>query len=336
MEDNSGAKRLIAYIETNDEGNLSAIENYLAERLPNYMLPSIYQVVDTIPLTNNGKINRRVMSSMLEESALVREVYEAPRNEQEEQLTKIWEKLLNRSGIGIGDDFFALGGHSLLGIQVVSAIRSKLGFEIDIADLFEYPTIKELAEYLAREGRALNLPPLVAKIRPEKIPLSYSQERLWFIDKFQGSTNYHIPFILRMSGQIQLEALNYAFQAIIRRHQILRTVYEEIDGRVYQKILDAGGWKWQYDQELEVQEKSEQERIIEKEIKKPFDLSSDFLLRVRLIKISAEEHLLVIVKHHIASDGWSTPIFNQELLTFYRSKLNGQPPNLSPITVQIR
>jgi acyl carrier protein len=197
-----------------------------------------------LPLTINGKINKKALPDPGTRMLLASEDA-GPGSELEARLAAIWKDLLELQEVGINDDFFELGGHSLLAIRLISAIRHELKVELTINDVFDHPTIASLARQVKDEPGS-GLLPLIqrSEIRPEHIPLSYSQERLWFIDRLEGSVQYHLPEVLRLRGKLNREALEYALQTIINRHEVLRTVIrQEADGRAWQKILDADTWQ---------------------------------------------------------------------------------------------
>ncbi|SFW61371.1 non-ribosomal peptide synthetase [Chitinophaga sancti] len=305
-------ERLAAYIVPEGAYDKDGIVKYLQSALPDYMIPSLMMELAEMPLTPNGKINRKALPDIA--GATDRSTtYTAPRNQIEEELVVIWESLLEKDTIGVYDNFFDLGGHSLLAIRVLSAIRKKLGMEIAITDLFEYVTIASLADFIGKQGQRTLLPPLIRQERPARIPLSYAQERLWFIDQLRGSTHYHMPSMFRLNGALDKPLLESAFREIVNRHESLRTVFKEEEGIGYQEILDKDGWK------LDVGTATEDElpALIEQEIARPFNLSTDHMIRARLLQLGLDDYLLVLVRHHIASDGWSVSLIVNELTELY-------------------
>ncbi|HEY8780009.1 MAG TPA: amino acid adenylation domain-containing protein, partial [Mucilaginibacter sp.] len=238
--DSSGNKRLVGYIVSSAAFDKQAIQNYLGAKLPEYMVPAIWVELDSIPLTSNGKTDRKALPDP--GITNIATEYAAPRNETEAQLTAIWQELLNLERIGIFDNFFELGGHSLLAMRVVSAIRREMNTELSIRDLFVHPDIAGLGAHLDQQTKGSLLPAIIAGDRPEHIPLSFSQERLWFIDRLEGSVQYHLPAVLRLQGELNGEALEKTLRQIIKRHEVLRTVIREHEGRGYQHIIPAGNW----------------------------------------------------------------------------------------------
>jgi acyl carrier protein len=206
------------------------------------MVPGIWVELESLPVTQNGKIDKRALPEP-DISELLSNEFVAPRDKTEEKLIDIWQKLLGVEKIGINDNFFELGGHSLMVMRIVSAIRKEFAVEIPIRDIFNYPTIAQLAEQLHVKSDVELLPSIeVVNPRPAQIPLSFSQERLWFIDRLEGTVQYHVPAVLRLKGSLNIDAINLALQTIVNRHKVLRTVFIEDEGNVYQQIKEAGNW----------------------------------------------------------------------------------------------
>jgi amino acid adenylation domain-containing protein len=331
-EDSSGNKRLIGYVVPKEEFNKQDIEDYLNTKLPEYMVPAQWVELESIPLTPNGKVDRKALPDP--ELADRTDEYAAPQNETEEKLAEIWQEMLEVDRVGIHDDFFDIGGHSLLAISLVSIIRKVFGLELPINDVFDYPTVSLLAGRLAEEPSGELLPPVMAiTLRPEHIPLSFSQERLWFLDRLEGSLQYHLPAVLRLKGELNKEALEQTLQTIINRHEVLRTVIREQEGQGYQQILPADNWSLGITEELVVGETRLSTYITEL-ISKPFDLSGDYMLRADLVMLNQDEHILVVTMHHIASDGWSRSILVKEVVKLYERYANHEETNLPSLVVQ--
>ena len=222
--------------------------------------------------------------------------------------------------MGIHDDFFELGGHSLLAIRLISMIRKELGSEVKIGDVFDYPTIALLSGRIATDEPQALLPTIEVKARPERIPLSFSQERLWFIDQLEGSIQYHLPTVLRLKGVLDNGALSHALQQLVNRHEVLRTVYREEEGRPFQFIKEQDQAGITFLKIPEYKEDSEGlDKYVQKIIKAPFNLSEDDMLRVTLLELSEEDHVLIATMHHIASDAWSKSILVKEVVELYNS-----------------
>ncbi|GGF16068.1 non-ribosomal peptide synthetase [Hymenobacter cavernae] len=312
------------------------IRGLLQRRLPEYMVPAEFIALGHLPLTSNGKVDRRFLTQREDRGVINKFNYQAPRNELEQKLASIWQELLVMDKIGIYDNFFELGGHSLLATRVVSAVRKQLAVELVIKDLFVHPTIADLSEYLQAHNTDLVLPPIVAQPRPERTPLSFSQERLWFIDQLEGSVQYHVPIVLRLRGKLNQAALSAALFDILQRHEVLRTVLREQNGLAYQQVLAHDEWQLTRLEGCVYQADPEAVQLQVKQfISTPFDLAHDPMLRAALIGLAdPEEHLLVITMHHIASDGWSLSIFFRELVTLYEAHVANQSVQLPPLPVQ--
>ncbi|WP_160717760.1 non-ribosomal peptide synthetase/type I polyketide synthase [Chitinophaga solisilvae] len=309
----------------------------LEDRLPDYMIPSEFTALQYFPLTNNGKTDRKFLADWEDVRQQDRTNYHAPTTPQEIIVAEIWQRLLGVERIGTEDNFFELGGHSLLATRVVSAIRKKLEVELTVRDFFVYPTISTLVAYLQGLQEGVVLPAVTAAVRPARIPLSFGQERLWFIDRLQGSVHYHMQVTLRLRGELDKAALEAALQMIIHRHEALRTVIRvnEATGEGYQHILDIGAWHLQY---VHNQAFSHNEKVLRTTINtlmaQPFDLSADYMLRAHLVPVHATEHILLATIHHISSDGWSLANFIRELVTLYHDYTTHQPLRLMPLPLQ--
>ena len=326
-------QRLVAYVVGAAEEE-DKIRAYLQGRLPEYMHPSLLIPLASLPLTSNGKIDKRALPDPL--GYLVHaESYIAPRTSMESSLARIWSAMLGVDQVGISDNFFALGGHSLLVTRLVSAIRKELGLEVSVKDIFIYPTIGMLSAHLEDGQLSALLPAISRHPHTDRLPLSFAQERLWFIDRLQGSIPYHMPWIFRVSGRLDIGALTAAFREIVHRHEILRTVIREESGVGYQHILPWSDWSLQYLPEREVLEThASVGSYLASAGALPFDLSSDYMLRVMVIGHGTEDHTLFVLLHHIAFDGWSVSVLTTELMTLYRSYVLGEGVVLPSLPVQ--
>ncbi len=332
--DGEGTKRLIGYIVPGDGFDKQLVRQHLIDKLPEYMVPAILIELSALPLTSNGKIDKKALPDPEEGDRATCE-FIAPRNHVEEVLASVWQKLLDVEKIGIHDNFFEMGGDSLLAIRVVSAIRKELETEIAISSLFEYQTIASLAAQMETKNEAAILPSVMQAVRPDKIPLSFSQQRLWFIDKLQGSVQYHIPAVFRLSGNLNEPALQHALQSIVNRHEVLRTVIREDNGSGYQLILPKDSWNWQkIDGAADAFQEAGLPAFIEALVNAPFDLSRDHLLRAQIIQLHKNEHILVVTMHHIVSDGWSVSIMAKEVMEFYNAYLENRPAQLPDLNIQ--
>ena len=332
-EGNDSNKQLIAYIVSDGVLDLIEVQQFLRTRLPDYMIPLSIISIDEIPLTSNGKINKKALPKF-NDSVLNRKEYTEPRNEIEEEIVSIWGELLNIDKISIYDNFFDLGGHSLLAVRVISLIRKRLNIEAEVKQLFINPTVEGFSEYIHRCKIVRVSTTIEKQKRTENIPLSFAQERLWFVDKKQGSVQFHLPVVLELLGNVNVEILYNSFKKIIDRHEILRTVFVENKGEVFQKILKIDDESVSFFEEINTNEKEDLNYLIQNEIDKPFNLSKDLLLRVKLFKLSTEKCCLLLVMHHINIDGWSLPIFVKELLEIYESEEKGIEHGLKELPIQ--
>ncbi len=255
-------------------------------------------------------------------------------------LAQLLEELLEVDKVGATGNFFLLGGNSLLAIQFISRIKKKFGLQLPIKVIFKYPRIDQLVEYI-NEQTAEEEGPLWSNIYQERlamqhIPLSFSQERLWLIDRLEGSVHYHIPWVLRVKGPLNNEALAWAFSSIVNRHEVLRTGFYEEAGMGYQRVMDGASWKMETITGVTYTNNSEGlRRLIATQIEQPFNLATDNLLRVCLIEdVAPQEHLLIVTVHHIAADGWSWNILLKELMLLYQAFAMGREPALPVLPVQ--
>jgi len=328
-------KRLVAYIVPLKGFEKDKLVAELRILLPEYMIPSLWIELDKFPLTLNGKTDKKALPEP-DLKEILSSKFEAARNPQEEELTSIWEELLGTKGIGIYDNFFELGGHSLLAMRVMAALKSRLNISLAVKEIFANPTIASLCSYLdLHQSPSLVLDLAKVDPKPEHIPLSYSQERLWFIDKLEGSIQYHLPTILQLKGALNINALERAIHELIERHEILRTVIQENDGRGYQVIKLALDWKLNYvDYTQKSNSKDDLKLDVRSFIDKPFDLAHEFPMRCQLYQVGKSKYLFVLVFHHIASDAWSISVLVDELTELYKTFLNGDESQLLPLAVQ--
>ncbi|MFG3352036.1 amino acid adenylation domain-containing protein, partial [Streptomyces sp. NPDC048001] len=336
-EDRPGSRHLVGYVTPSGEGPApepAALRAAVGERLPEYMVPSAVVVLDTFPLTSNGKIDRRALPAP-DLAARTGATGRAPRGAREEILTGIFAEVLDLPGTGPDDDFFTLGGHSLLAARVVARVRTALGTECGIRDVFEARTPAGLAARLAVNGAAVRRPPLAADApRPERPPLSYAQRRLWFLHRLEGpSATYNIPFVARFGQEVDAAALDAALGDVVGRHEALRTVFREAGGEPYQQVLSP--------EEAEVRLRvveAPQERFdaeAEAALGHLFDLSAEPPIRTTLLRDPASgAHALVVLLHHIASDEWSMGPFLRDLERAYAARRQGREPDFTALPLQ--
>jgi amino acid adenylation domain-containing protein len=338
-------KRLIAYLVLHQEQVIenTALRDFLRERLPDYMVPSAWVTVEALPLTANGKIDRKLLVTWANNNELVGWVersethHVAPRTPEEELLAGIWAEVLGVPRVGIHDNFFELGGHSLLATQVMSRIRDAFEIELPLRELFESPTIAGLSQYLNTTRRETALPPITQVNRSESLPLSFAQQRLWFLNQLEGpSATYNIPAALRLDGTFHQNALALSLQTLVQRHESLRTVFPTINGKPVVQLSDISYQLLVINyQEIPVSEQeAEVQRLIDEDAQLPFDLETGPLFRTTLLQLEATSHILLLNMHHIISDGWSIDVLVQELGVLYQAFSQNQPSPLSPLPIQ--
>ncbi len=341
-EDKPGEKRLVAYVVTDQEQHLAIneVREFLKSRLPDYMVPAAFVNLKAFPLMHNGKVDRRQLPEPEQAQPDTEQRFVAPRTAIEETLAVIWSGLLGVEHVGIHHNFFDLGGHSLLGTQLISRLRKVFQVELPLRTLFESPTIAGMAatvETLLRNEQT-TLPPLVPTPRDSQLPLSFAQQRLWFLDQLQpGSPFYNLFSAVRMQGELDISALEQSFDEMIRRHETLRTVFPNVNGKPVQVVMPATKLAIQFKdlRELpEAEREAEALRLATEDVQRPFDLSRGPVLRLTLIQTGAQDHILVLVIHHIVSDGWSSRVLLRELVTLYQSFSMGQRPQLPDLSIQ--
>ncbi|WP_156766197.1 non-ribosomal peptide synthetase, partial [Mycobacterium sp. E342] len=326
---------LIGYITESASGIVdpATIRTQLAQRLPSYMVPAAIMVLDALPLTVNGKLDTRALPAPDYTSA----PYRAPGNLTEEILAGIYAQILGLDRIGIDDSFFELGGNSLSAMRLIAAINASLDTNLSVRTIFEAPTLAQLAPRIqATIGGGGGLAPLVAGERPERVPLSFAQSRLWFIDQLLGrSAVYNMPIAVHVHGPLDVEALGAALTDVVGRHESLRTIFPTIDGIPHQQLIPVGetdfGWDvvdatgWTHER---------LEEAIAAATSYAFDLAAEIPLRAQLFRLGPDEYVLVAVAHHIAADGWSITPLIRDLGAAYAARAQGQAPDWVPLAVQ--
>ncbi|WP_446333534.1 amino acid adenylation domain-containing protein [Burkholderia pseudomallei] len=325
-------KRLVAYYT--GDADVVALRAQAAQHLPSYMVPSAYVRLDAWPLTPNGKLDRRALPAPADD-AYARAEYEAPQGAKEEALAAIWRELLHVERVSRHDNFFELGGHSLLAVQLVSRLRQALSVEVALGTVFDAPVLSALAERLEAENTAV-LPPIPLTPRDGRIALSLAQQRLWFLTQLEGvSEAYHMSGAVRLDGLLNREVLQRALNRIVMRHEALRTCFAREEGEPIQVIQPHADLTVSY-HDLREAEQSEQRAkdLSQAHASAPFDLSRDLPVRVLLLQLADEAHVVQVVMHHIASDGWSVGVFLQELSALYGSFIAEQGDPLAPLPLQ--
>jgi amino acid adenylation domain-containing protein/non-ribosomal peptide synthase protein (TIGR01720 family) len=333
-EDIPGDRRLVAYIIFNrkPKANATTLKCFLEEKLPNYMVPANFVILDSFPLTSNGKLDRRNLPAP-ERSRPLEETFVAPSNEIEEKLAVIWAELLGLEEIGVNDNFFYLGGHSLIATQMLSRAR-EFQVELSFNEIFENPTIASLAQLIAHSNKDQQWQrPAIERIPHQGLlPVSFAQERVYFIEQLAAESNaYQFQATLRFHGQLNVAVLQQCLNEIVRRHEIFRTTYPAVNGQLFQvihphqpisfTIIDLQSFP-------EDQREAEATRLVEIEVQKKLDINELPLVRWVLLKLSDQEHLLVHIEHHMAHDGWSFNVFLSELVELYQAFCLGHPSPL--------
>ena len=341
-EDRHGDRRLVAYVveKANHPVAVGELRRHLGETLPDYMVPTSFVVLPEFPLTPNGKVDRRALP---EPDASSTAVTSEPRTPVEEITADIWADVLGLPGVAVGDNFFELGGHSLLATRVVARLREVYGIELPVRSLFEAPTVAELARHieLAQRGHGDRRP--VPRIQPVPrtgpLPLSFSQQRLWFFEQLEpGRDVYSITAVLLLRGPLDLAALEHGVTTVVARHEALRTTFASHDGEPVQTIhpppqvwtvpvVDLRG--------LPPGERAAvAARTVAEHRARPFDLAAGPLVRVQVARLDDERWVLMVAAHHIVVDGWAVELFVRELAAVYAARVTGQSPMLPPLPIQ--
>ncbi|ALG09253.1 non-ribosomal peptide synthetase [Kibdelosporangium phytohabitans] len=320
-EDRPGSKRLVAYVV----GDVAEAKAAAAGTLPEYMVPSDWVALGSLPLTPNGKLDRAALPAPDLAPASAR----GPRDAREEVLCALFAEVTGAPAAGIDDSFFALGGHSLLATRLVSRIRSVLGVEVGIRLVFEAPTVAELAVRVGEAAAAEN--PLRPMPRPERVPLSVTQRRLWLLNQFEARTAmYNVPLALRLRGDLDLPALHLAVADVVDRHETLRTIFPVAQDEPYQLVLDQPDISWRVREVTE----SELDDAVAEAADEGFDLGAETPIRAVVFRVGEQDHVLLVVVHHIATDGWSLVPFTRDLAEAYAARCTGSGPEWMPLPVQ--
>ncbi len=338
----AGEKMVVAYLIPQD-GETPVpddLRTALKERLPEYMVPAAFVVLDAFPLTPNGKVNRKALPAP-DAADLSGSEFVAARTPEEELLASIWADVLSLEEVSVESSFFDLGGHSLLATQVISRIQDAFDVELHLRDLFETPTIARIAEKIdqIKKGEAgIAAPPIEPVDRNQDLPLSFAQQRLWFLDQLQpNSTAYNIPSALKLLGTLNVQALEASIQEIIARHESFRTTFDDDNGKPKQIIHTDSDFELDVI-DLSVLSKDDREnelnRLAQKEAQVVFNLSTGPLFRAVLVKLQDEEHAILFNMHHIISDGWSIGVLIREMVQLYAAFSEGKPSPLPDLEIQ--
>jgi amino acid adenylation domain-containing protein/non-ribosomal peptide synthase protein (TIGR01720 family) len=342
-EPGTGGMRLVAYLVPAEGRALVPVEvrDALRNELPEYMVPSAFVVLEAMPLTPSGKLNRRALPDPVQTAAESGAPGGDPIDPITELMTSIWSDVLGRDRVSVRADFFELGGHSLLAMQVIARVRSLLGIEVSLQTLFEHPTLARFADAVRREGREGAGPaalPIVRIDRTGDLPLSFAQQRLWFIHHLDtASPAYNIPLACRLEGRLHVPVLSASLDEIVRRHEVLRTTFRDRGEEAVQMIapplpvplpvIDLGGL-------CAPARLAESSRLMRQEGGRPFDLIRGPLFRIQLLRLGEEEHVALLTMHHIVSDGWSMGVLMRELRTLYAAFSLRMPSPLPELAIQ--
>ncbi|MCE1119068.1 non-ribosomal peptide synthetase, partial [Pseudomonas sp. NMI795_08] len=330
-------QQLVAYVVTQRFDADPAAQQQLADslreqlkaHLPDYMLPAHILCLASLPLTLNGKLDRAALPA----PALRQQHYQAPRTALQQQVAQAWQEVLGVERVGLQDDFFSLGGHSLLATQVVSRLRHGLGLQVALRTLFEHATLEAFVAALAPAGTSAE-PALLPVAREARTPLSFAQERQWFLWQLDPqSSAYNIPSALRLRGELDVPALQRSFEYLVQRHESLRTTFTQDPHGTWQQVAGEGRLALHIEH-LEGLDEAALAAQVQAEAERLFDLQHGPLLRVRLLQVAAQEHVLIVTQHHIVSDGWSMQVLVEELVQCYAAFQRGAAPQLQALPVQ--
>jgi amino acid adenylation domain-containing protein len=339
----SGEKSLVGYVVLRQQlvSSVTELRSFLKKKLPEYMIPSEFLTLDALPLTPNGKIDRNALPLPDGRRPQLTQGFIAPRTEIEELVAQVWREVLKVENVSVYDNFFELGGHSLLATRVIARLRTNFNIDLPLRKLFELPTVAALAEhvdFLSRNKSGVSVPPIVSVPRDRPIPLSFSQRRLWFLQKVDPSlTAYNIPATFRITGAVNIAALEQALKEIVNRHEVLRTRIMEIGGDPLQQIVSPLTFTLpviDLSRLLKEQAEAEVQRLSADDARQPYDLQEAPLIRAKLLRLSEHEYVLILNFHHIVCDGSSLIIFYHELATLYEAFLDGETHLFAPLPVQ--
>nr|WP_155714465.1 pyoverdine non-ribosomal peptide synthetase PvdD [Pseudomonas aeruginosa] len=329
--DGVGGTQLVGYVVADSAEDAERLRESLREslkrHLPDYMVPAHLMLLERMPLTVNGKLDRQALPQP--DASLSQQAYRAPGSELEQRIAAIWSEILGVERVGLDDNFFELGGHSLLATRVISRVRQEQQLDASLKTLFERPVLEAFAQGLERTTDAVSTIPLADRQQP--LALSFAQERQWFLWQLEPeSTAYHIPSALRLRGRLDVDALQRSFDSLVARHETLRTRFRLEGGRSYQQVQPAVSVSIEREQFGE-------EGLIERIqaiVVQPFDLERGPLLRVNLLQLAEDDHVLVLVQHHIVSDGWSMQVMVEELVQLYAAYSRGLEVALPALPIQ--
>ncbi|MGZ4040918.1 MAG: amino acid adenylation domain-containing protein, partial [Bacteroidia bacterium] len=333
-------KELVAYITSKQEQNASELRNYLKEILPEYMLPAYFVQLEALPLNTSGKTDKKALPDPREMSLKSGSEYTAPRNDAEEKLVKIWEEILQRKHIGIRDDFFVLGGHSLKAVRLSNEYVKEFSVKIPLKDLFAHTTIEQHATLINNSKKEAFVQ--IEKAAPqESYPISDAQRRLWVLSQFEDATvAYNMPGSLYLKQNIDIELFKKAIDSTITRHEILRTIFKEDEsGEIKQYVLKKEDLGFKIDYRDFRKEETKEEKVkeyIQADAQQPFDLVKGPLLRAALLQTGDKEYIFYYNMHHIISDGWSMDVLSRDVFSCYAAYTENKEPALKELVIQYK
>jgi non-ribosomal peptide synthetase component F/short-subunit dehydrogenase/acyl carrier protein len=338
--DPQGMDRLICYTVPREKGkelDVAMLRKILGDRLPNYMVPSLFVQLDSMPLTPNRKVDRLGLPEP-DMTFLIEKRFVEPKTAEEKQLAQIWCDVMGLDRVGITNDFFEIGGHSLLATQIVSRINETLNRNVSIKAFFEHSTIEKLAHLISEGHQTQESGPIDILSDRQAVPLSFAQQRMWFLDQYEEhSTFYNMPGLYHLEGPLDQDALEMAFQRLIERHEVLRTNYVVLEGQPVQKIHPRMNWLLERNVlggESEEEKRAELWKKVHEQMQHRFSLSEDRLMRAALYSFTVTHHYLFVTLHHILADGWSMKVMITDLAELYSAAVQKREANLPPLSVQ--
>ncbi len=340
---NNDDEKLIAYVVSSSDISQTELWQFLQGKLPGYMIPSSYIILEEFPLTPNRKVDRKALPNPEKNHIQEQRNFVAPRNPVEEILVNIWSEILGVEKISVDDNFFKIGGHSLLATRIISQIREVFAVELPLIKLFENPTIAGIAETISINKSNINKSelsqPKIEKIeRQEQLPISFAQQRQWFLSQLEPeSPFYNIPAAIQISGELDILILERSFQEIINRHEVLRTAFLTVEGKPVVQLSSIDEFKLSIidlNNSTEIVQTQQIEKIAREEAQQPFQLDKPPLLRVKLLHLNSQNHIILITLHHIIADAWSMGVLIKEIALIYQAYRQKQPSPLSELPIQ--
>ncbi|MEI6147969.1 MAG: amino acid adenylation domain-containing protein, partial [bacterium] len=342
-EDAADGVRLVAYWVAGESAPPTSVElrTFLKQKLPDYMVPEVGEPLSALPLSRSGKVDRAALPVALPPVVRPQQEYAAPRSAMEQALAGIWQAILNRDSISLHDDFFDLGGHSLKAVRVIAQIRKAFGMEIPVRTLFGFPTLAAFADQVEAQQRSQGSATstlLLQPLPPRRFPLSFGQQRLWFLDQLEpNGCAYNMPQALSLTGVLNVKALEQSLETLVSRHEALRTIFVYENNAPLQLILPPGAFGLTLTDLSDLQDQERQETVrrrLREEAEAPFELTQGPLFRAQLLRLSGQEHILMLTLHHIIADGWSMSVLLSELGILYKTRLANSLATLPELKVQ--